>query len=222
MLDQKEKGFVMNIVLFGPPGAGKGTQAKKLSEHYNIPHISTGDILRANVRDGTELGLEAKGYMDAGKLVPDEVLIGIIKNRLAESDCGSGYLLDGYPRTIPQADALTAILEELGKPLDVVLNIDVPNDELVTRLSGRRMCTCGVSYHVDFNPPKQDGICDSCGGELYQRDDDKAEAIMQRLDVYGAQTQPLIDYYKDMGIMVNIDGTGEIDKIFADICKALK
>ena len=222
VIDQKGKGFVMNIVLFGPPGAGKGTQAKKLSEHYNIPHISTGDILRANVRDGTELGLEAKGYMDKGKLVPDEVLIGIIKNRLAEPDCGSGYLLDGYPRTVPQADALTAILEDIEKPLDVVLNIDVPNDELVTRLSGRRMCTCGVSYHVDFNPSKQDGICDVCGGELYQRDDDKEEAIMQRLEVYGTQTQPLIDYYEDMGIMVNIDGIGDIDDIFADICKALE
>ncbi len=212
----------MNIVLFGPPGAGKGTQAKKMSGHYSIPHISTGDILRANVRDSTELGLEAKGYMDKGELVPDEVLIGIIKDRLTEPDCESGYLLDGYPRTIPQADALTGILEDIGKPLDVVLNIDVLNDDLVGRLSGRRMCSCGVSYHIDFNPPKQDGVCDVCGGELYQRDDDKEKAIMQRLEVYGAQTQPLIDYYANTGIMVNISGVGDIDDIFADICKALE
>ncbi|HJH32016.1 MAG TPA: adenylate kinase [Methanosarcinaceae archaeon] len=212
----------MNIVLFGPPGAGKGTQAIKLSGHYNIPHISTGDILRANVRDGTELGREAKVFMDVGKLVPDEVLIGIIKSRLLGPDCSPGFLLDGYPRTIPQADALTGILEEIGKPLDVVLNIDVPDEKLVTRLSGRRMCQCGASFHVEFNSPKQDGICDACGGELYQRDDDKEEAIIQRLEVYSTQTQPLIDYYGKIGIMVTIDGIGDIDDIFADICKALE
>lgn len=222
MLDQKDKVFVMNIVLFGPPGAGKGTQAKKLSEHYKIPHISTGDILRVNVRDGTELGREAKGYMDTGKLVPDKVLIGIIKNRLAEPDCFSGYILDGYPRTINQADALIEILDEIDKPLDVVLSIDVPDKELVIRLSDRRMCQCGASFHLEFNKPKQDGICDVCGGELYQRDDDKKEAIIQRLKVYNTQTQPLIDYYGKMDIMVSINGIGDIDSIFADICKALE
>lgn len=207
----------MNIVLFGPPGAGKGTQAKKLSEYCRIPHISTGDILRANLREGTELGLAAKEYMDKGELVPDEVLIGIIKNRLVEPDCQAGFLLDGYPRTIPQADALSGILEEIGKPLEIVLNIDVPDDELVTRLGGRRMCSCGVSYHIKFNPPEKDGICDICGGTLYQRDDDKDEAIKQRLKVYQEQTQPLINYYDIMGILVTVDGTGDIDEVFADI-----
>jgi len=211
----------MNVVLFGPPGAGKGTQAKKLAEHYQIPHISTGDILRANLREGTELGLAAKEYMDRGELVPDEVLIGIIKNRLDEPDCGVGFLLDGYPRTIPQADALSGILGQIGKPLEVVLNIDVPDGELVTRLGGRRMCRCGASYHVTFNPPKEEGICDVCGTVLYQRDDDKDEAIRQRLETYKEQTQPLIDYYAKMGILVTVDGTGDIDMIFADICAVL-
>jgi len=211
----------MNVVLFGPPGAGKGTQAKKLAGHYHIPHISTGDILRANLREGTELGLAAKEYMDRGELVPDEVLIGIIKNRLDEPDCGVGFLLDGYPRTIPQADALSGILGQIGKPLEVVLNIDVPDGELVTRLGGRRMCRCGASYHVTFNPPKKGGICDVCGTVLYQRDDDKDEAIRQRLETYKEQTQPLIDYYDKMEILVTVDGTGDIDMIFADICAVM-
>jgi adenylate kinase len=211
----------MNVVLFGPPGAGKGTQAKELAKQYQIPHISTGDILRGNVRDGTELGKEAKGYMDKGELVPDEVLIGIIKNRLAESDCKPGYLLDGYPRTTPQADALSAILEEIGMPLEVVLNIDVADEELVTRLCGRYVCTCGESYHMKFNPPEKENVCDACGAELYQRDDDKEDVIRQRLDSYKEKTQPLINYYKEKGLLVDIDGTGAIDRVFSDICKIL-
>lgn len=211
----------MNVVLFGPPGAGKGTQAKALSKHYEIPHISTGDILRTNVRDGTELGKKAAEYMNRGELVPDDVLIGIIKNRLAEPDCESGYLLDGYPRTIPQADALAKILEDINMPLDVVLNIEVPDEELVTRLSGRYMCKCGDSYHIKFNPPKKAGICDTCGKELYQRDDDKEEVIRQRLVSYKEKTQPLIDYYKNEGLLVNIAGAGDIDEVLGEILKVL-
>jgi Adenylate kinase (EC 2.7.4.3) len=211
----------MNIALFGPPGAGKGTQAKELSKHYNIPHISTGDILRANVRDGTELGIKAKEYMDKGELVPDEVLIGLIRNRLTEPDCGTGYLLDGYPRTIPQADALGEILKEINKPLDSVINIEVTDEELVKRLSGRRSCTCGESYHLVFNPPKQEGLCNACGSELYQRDDDKEEVIRQRLSVYNDKTKPLIDYYVNAGLLVNVDGTASVDSVLADICKIM-
>ncbi len=211
----------MNIALFGPPGAGKGTQAKELSKHYAIPHISTGDILRANVRDGTELGMKAKEYMDKGELVPDEVLIGLIKNRLNESDCEPGYLLDGYPRTIPQADALKSILEEIAKPMDAVLNIEVSDDELVTRLGGRRTCSCGESYHVKFKPPEKDGVCNACGAELYQRDDDMEDVIRQRLATYDEKTKPLINYYKDEGILVNIDGTNAVDVVFADILKVM-
>ena len=207
----------MNVVLFGPPGAGKGTQAKELSNYYDIPHISTGDILRANVKQGTKLGNKAEHYMNRGELVPDEVLIGIIKNRLAEPDCKKGYLLDGYPRTIPQADALDGILEKIGMPLDVVLNIDVPDEELVGRLSGRYMCKCGESYHIRFNPPQNEGVCDSCGGQLYQRDDDKEEVIRQRLESYKNKTQPLIDYYANKNLVVHINGEKDIKDVFDDI-----
>ncbi len=211
----------MNIALFGPPGAGKGTQAKELSKHYAIPHISTGDILRANVRDGTELGMKAKEYMDKGQLVPDDVLIGLIKNRLNESDCESGYLLDGYPRTIPQADALKLILEEIGKPMDAVLNIEVSDEELVARLGGRRTCSCGESYHVKFNPPEKDGVCNACGAELYQRDDDMEDVIRQRLATYNEKTKPLMNYYKDQEILVDIDGSNTVDAVFADILEVM-
>lgn len=208
----------MNIIIFGPPGAGKGTQAKKMVDFYGIPQISTGDILRANVREGTELGLAAKAYMDKGELVPDEVLIGIIKNRLKEEDCENGFILDGYPRTIPQADALATILDEINKPIDVVLNLEVPDEELVERISGRLMCNnCGASYHRTFNPPKKEGVCDICGGELFQRADDREEAVKNRLDVYKRQTQPLIDYYAKQGLLVSLDGTKDINEVFEDI-----
>ncbi|AYK15591.1 MAG: adenylate kinase [Methanosarcina flavescens] len=208
----------MNIIIFGPPGAGKGTQAKKMVDFYGIPQISTGDILRANVREGTELGLAAKAYMDKGELVPDEVLIGIIKNRLKEEDCEKGFILDGYPRTIPQADALATILDEINKPIDVVLNLEVPDEELVERISGRLMCSnCGASYHRTFNPPKKEDVCDVCGGELFQRDDDREEAVKNRLTVYKRQTQPLIDYYAKKSLLVSLDGTKGIDEVFEDI-----
>ncbi|MDD2615362.1 MAG: adenylate kinase [Methanosarcina sp.] len=212
----------MNLILFGPPGAGKGTQAKKMVDLYGIPQISTGDILRANVREGTELGLAAKAYMDKGELVPDDVLIGIIKNRLKEPDCEKGFILDGYPRTRPQADALTILLDEINKPIDVVLNLEVPDDELVERISGRLMCSkCGASYQRTFNPPKKEDVCDICGGELFQRADDREEAVMNRLDVYKKQTQPLIDYYTKKGILVTLDGTKGINEVFEDIKAAL-
>ena len=209
----------MDIILFGPPGAGKGTQAQKLSQKYAIPQISTGDILRANVKNGTELGLEAKKYMDKGELVPDSVLIGIIKSRLLEADCKNGFLLDGYPRTVPQADALSGILEEIKKPIDVVINIAVPNSILEERLSGRWMSSCGASYHTVFNPPKKEGVCDVCGNALFQRPDDTSDAIQNRLNVYDKQTAPLIDYYQKKGLLKDIDGTKDIDVVFAEIDK---
>ena len=209
----------MDIILFGPPGAGKGTQAQKLSQKYGIPQISTGDILRANVKEGTALGLEAKTYMDKGALVPDSVLIGIIKDRLLQPDCANGFLLDGYPRTVPQADALSEILDEINKPLDCVVNIIVPNEILVGRLSGRWMSSCGASYHTVFNPPKAEGVCDSCGDALFQRPDDTSEAVTNRLDVYQNQTAPLIDYYKSKNLLKDIDGTLDIDVVFEQIDK---
>ncbi len=207
----------MNIILLGPPGAGKGPQAKKIQEYYSIPHISTGDILRENIHNNTSLGLKANSYVLRGELVPDELLITLIKDRLSKGDCKTGFMLDGYPRTIPQADALQMILTESSRKLDAVLNISVDDEELIKRLSGRRMCKCGASYHVMFNPPKKENICDKCKSTLYQRDDDKPEAIKNRLIVYKKQTQPLIDYYAKKKILHTIDGSKEIPQIFEDI-----
>lgn len=212
----------MNIILLGPPGAGKGTQAKMLVEKYGIPQISTGDILRANLKAQTELGVEAKKYMDAGKLVPDEVVIGIINNRLKEEDCQKGYMLDGFPRTVAQAEALDKILAENGSGIDHVVSIEVDNDELMGRLTGRRTCKeCGQGFHVMFDPPKQDGVCDKCSGELYQRDDDNEETVGNRLKVYADQTQPLIDYYKNKKLLRPIDGLGEITAVFERVVSVL-
>jgi adenylate kinase len=208
---------MVNLVLLGAPGAGKGTQAKMLAGKYGILHISTGDILRENVSNNTELGQKAKEYMDKGELVPDTVLIDIIKDRLSKPDTDNGFLLDGYPRTIPQAVALDYIFGQLGKKLDVVIDIKVQDEELVARLAGRRMCKCGASYHVKFNPPKEDGICDVCSGELYQRDDDTESSVKTRLVAYYNQTHPLIDYYTDKELLHTVSGTGDIEDIFGEI-----
>ncbi len=212
----------MKIILMGPPGAGKGTQAEKLVELYQIPHISTGDMFRKAQKDGTELGLKAKSYMDQGQLVPDEVTVGIVKERLAEADCKDGFLLDGFPRTVQQADALDGILEELGMALDRVINIEVDKSFLVDRLTGRRVCrTCGATFHVTNKAPKVEGVCDKCGGELYQRNDDTVETVSNRLDVYAAQTAPLIDYYQSKGVMSSIDGSKSMEDVLAAIRVAL-
>jgi len=207
----------MNLILLGPPGAGKGTQAKKMIEELKIPQISTGDILRAAVKDGTQLGMEAKKYMDAGKLVPDSVVIGIIDDRLKEADCEKGFILDGFPRTVDQASSLDEMLEKSGRKIDHVISIEVPDADLLARLTGRWMCTCGASFHKIFNPPKEDGICDLCGAKLYQRDDDKEAAIKVRLENYHKQTAPLIEYYSGKGLLRSIDGTGTPDAIYAAI-----
>ena len=212
----------MKIILMGPPGAGKGTQAEKLVELYQIPHISTGDMFRKAQKDGTELGLKAKEYMEQGQLVPDEVTVGIVRERLAEADCKDGFLLDGFPRTVQQADALDGILKDLGMALDRVINIEVDKAFLVDRLTGRRVCrTCGATFHVVNKAPKVEGVCDKCGGELYQRNDDKIETVSNRLDVYAAQTAPLIEYYQSKGVMSSIDGRKSMEDVLADIRSAL-
>ncbi|MEA1894671.1 MAG: adenylate kinase [Euryarchaeota archaeon] len=204
-----------NIILLGPPGSGKGTQAKLLAERIHAPHISTGDILRA-AKD-TELGDRASEYMNRGELVPDSVLIAIVEDRLAKPDCRSGCILDGYPRTIPQADALNHILSELNMQINLVINIDVPDDRLIARLSARRVCECGATYQLTFNPPQVAGVCDLCGGALYQRDDDTEESVQNRLMVYKRETQPLIDYYENLGILTTIEGSGSIKEISGEI-----
>ncbi len=212
----------MKIIMLGAPGAGKGTQAKKIAEKYGIPHISTGDIFRANIKGGTELGMKAKSYMDQGQLVPDEVTIGMLLDRISEADCAVGYVLDGFPRTIPQAESLTAALEERGEKIDFAVDVDVPDEAIVTRMGGRRAClACGATYHIVFNPTKVEGVCDVCGQNLVLRDDDKPETVQKRLTVYHEQTQPLIDYYKNAGILATVDGTKDLNEVFEDIMKVL-
>ncbi|ADQ06751.1 adenylate kinase [Caldicellulosiruptor hydrothermalis 108] len=212
----------MRLILLGAPGAGKGTQAEYLSKRFSIPHISTGDILRENVKNETELGKKAKEYMDKGLLVPDEIVIEIVKDRLSKEDCKNGFLLDGFPRTIAQAEALDKVLQELGQKIDKVLNIEVPDEKILERMSGRRICkNCGASFHVIYRPPQKEGVCDVCGGELYQREDDKEETVKKRLEVYHAQTQPLIDYYKAKGLLVVAYGQEEIADTTKEVLKAL-
>jgi adenylate kinase len=204
----------VHIVLVGPPGAGKGTQAQFIASHLSIPKISTGDIFRVNVSQGTELGREAKAYMDRGDLVPDSITIAMVRDRLAEGDTRDGFLLDGFPRTLTQAKALDETLDDIGRKLDVVLELVVDDDEVVRRLSGRRTCrVCGRVWHLDFDPPTRDGICDQCGGELFQRDDDREETVRHRLDVYAEQTAPLIDFYADKSILVGLDATGPVEDV---------
>jgi adenylate kinase len=208
----------MNLVLMGLPGAGKGTQAERIVDKYGIPHISTGDMFRAAIKEGTELGLKAKSFMDKGELVPDEVTIGIVRERLAKDDCKKGFLLDGFPRTVPQAEALEELLKELNRNIDYVINIDVNKDILMERLTGRRICkNCGSTYHLVFNPPREEGVCDKCGGELYQRADDNPETVENRLEVNIKQQQPLLDFYDKKGYLRNINGQQDIDQVFSDI-----
>lgn len=213
----------MKIIMLGAPGAGKGTQAKKIAEKYGIPHISTGDIFRANIKNQTELGMKAKGYMDQGMLVPDELTLELIMDRFTNDDCKNGYVLDGFPRTIPQAEALTKALADKNDAVDYAINVDVPDEAIVTRMSGRRAClACGGTYHIKFNPTKVEGICDACGGELVLRADDKPETVQKRLDVYHEQTQPLIDYYQTQNILKEVDGTLPLEDVFDAIIAILE
>jgi len=213
----------MNIVFLGPPGAGKGTQAKILIERYGIPQVSTGDMLREHRAKGTELGKKAQEYMDKGQLVPDEIILGMVKERLSQPDCQKGFILDGFPRTVAQAEALDKLLSEMGKKLDFALALIVPDDLLVERLTGRRTCkSCGMMYHIKYKPPKVEGICDVCGGELYQRPDDNEETVRNRLKVYHEQTAPLVEYYKNKGILREIDGSKSIEEITQQLISILE
>ncbi|HHT46077.1 MAG TPA: adenylate kinase [Firmicutes bacterium] len=213
----------MFIILMGPPGAGKGTQAEKLTKEFALIHVSTGDIFRNAVKEGTEMGKKAKEYMDKGELVPDEIVLGIVKERLSKPDCKAGVLLDGFPRTIEQAEALDEVLEDLKMKIDAVINIDVSEEELIARLTGRRVCrNCGATYHIKFNPPKVRNICDHCSGELYQRSDDTIDTVKERLNIYNKQTLPMVDYYERKGMYKSADGSREIDQVFADIAAYLQ
>ena len=212
----------MKIVMLGAPGAGKGTQAKMIADKYSIPPISTGDIFRANIKEGTPLGLEAKSYMDQGKLVPDGLTVKILLDRVAKDDCKNGYVLDGFPRTIPQANVLKEALEKTNDKIDYAINVDVPDENIVRRMSGRRACvTCGATYHIEHVPPKTEGICDKCGSNLILRDDDKPETVLNRLKIYHEQTQPLIDFYNNEGILKEVDGTIDVKDVFENITKIL-
>lgn len=212
----------MKIIMLGAPGAGKGTQAKMIADKYQIPHISTGDIFRANIKNGTELGKEAKKYMDQGLLVPDELTVKILLDRVAQDDCKNGYVLDGFPRTIPQAEVLEEALTKLGDKIDYAINVEVPDENIVKRMGGRRACVnCGATYHIEHVPPKKEGICDNCGSELILRDDDKPETVKNRLSVYHKQTQPLIDFYNGKGVLRTVDGTVDMKDVFNAIVAIL-
>ncbi|SER75746.1 adenylate kinase [Lachnobacterium bovis] len=212
----------MKIIMLGAPGAGKGTQAKQISAKYEIPHISTGDIFRANIKNGTDLGKKAKEYMDKGALVPDELTCDLVMDRIQQEDCKNGFILDGFPRTIPQAEALENALTSAQQSMDYAINVDVPDENIIKRMGGRRAClNCGATYHIEFNPTKVEGVCDACGNEIVLREDDKPETVKNRLSVYHDQTQPLIDFYSKKGILKTVDGTQNLDKVFEDIVTIL-